>query len=209
MGVTREFEEFEDGSGFAGGFASPGGNIDPIVPTPGNREAENTESDYNRLKEFAENHVSKPLDVFIIANGLSGTNYQREGGSGQWSLSSAFKGRAEVEDLYSIVFDLAARQFPTNPDGTIDTSSGVQPDKQNYLRLLAHEVGHLLVGGGHPDQGGGPAILRRDYEHHYYRLMKSGGIEPPANSGILPSQLVKAEWDEYEARVPTIDQNSN
>jgi len=56
----------------------------------------------------------------------------------------------------------------------------------------AHEIGHLLLGVGHPDEGGGvapfPSLPLAD---HQKRLMCSG---PNKITGVS-RLLVKAEWD--------------
>lgn len=58
---------------------------------------------------------------------------------------------------------------------------------------IAHEIGHVMVGPGHPDQGGGNASLPGT--DHPRRLMCSGG-----NQGLNPGHLlVKAEWEKAEA----------
>jgi hypothetical protein len=58
---------------------------------------------------------------------------------------------------------------------------------------IAHEIGHVLVGPGHPDQGGGHASLPGT--DHNRRLMCSGGKQA-ANPGHL---LAKVEWEWSEA----------
>ena len=55
---------------------------------------------------------------------------------------------------------------------------------------IAHEIGHILVGEGHPDESGGPAPLYGTLGRK--RLMGSGEL------GVRGKLLVKAEWDEAE-----------
>ena len=64
--------------------------------------------------------------------------------------------------------------------------------KERQLATLAHEIGHNLVGAGHPNQNNGPAPLTDTY--HPDRLMASGGISPTNT----PNLMVKGEWDEAE-----------
>jgi hypothetical protein len=65
-----------------------------------------------------------------------------------------------------------------------------------FLDDLAHETGHVLLGGGHPDDPlrskGGVAWLFGTA--HHKRLMRSGRLQHP-DAGHL---LVKAEWDKAE-----------
>ncbi len=62
-----------------------------------------------------------------------------------------------------------------------------------YFDTVAHEIGHILIGPGHPDENTGPAPLpgTRDIE----RLMCSGGKK--RLEGHL-SLLVKKEWHEAD-----------
>ena len=58
-------------------------------------------------------------------------------------------------------------------------------------RVLAHEIGHVFCGAGHPDEGGGVAKLPGT--DHQKRLMCSGGM-----NSLGSRLLVKAEWDAAE-----------
>jgi hypothetical protein len=75
------------------------------------------------------------------------------------------------------------------------------------LQTVAHEIGHVLVDYGHPDDGGGHAPLPRT--DHRERLMHSGsGLGGPIIIGIRLQQarghrLVKQEWDEAEQWLKT------
>jgi hypothetical protein len=63
-------------------------------------------------------------------------------------------------------------------------------------RTIAHEIGHCIVGYGHPDEGSGPAPLPGlTKKEHGPRLMVSGSNVRRPNIGRL---LVKGEWDEAE-----------
>jgi hypothetical protein len=63
------------------------------------------------------------------------------------------------------------------------------------INTIAHEIGHVIVGAGHPDEGGGKAPLPGT--NHNERLMRSGGLNQ-----IVPGyRLVKREWDEAEERL--------
>jgi hypothetical protein len=71
------------------------------------------------------------------------------------------------------------------------------------LNVMAHEIGHVMVGRGHPDHGSGRSVLvwksstsgnyQRDFRNNK-RLMKSGTPGPLSS----PKQLIKKEWDLIE-----------
>jgi hypothetical protein len=69
-------------------------------------------------------------------------------------------------------------------------------EKANYERLqmrtTAHEMGHLIIKYGHPDDGAGAAPLPGT--DHNERLMRSGG----SKAILRGNRLVKGEWDEAE-----------
>ncbi len=83
--------------------------------------------------------------------------------------------------------------------GNLRTESLVSPEdaERILLKTAAHEIGHVIIGRGHPDLVDtivptfGPARLQgTDLSP---RLMLSTG-----NSSLLGTLLVKAEWDEIE-----------
>lgn len=77
-----------------------------------------------------------------------------------------------------------------------DSNSNIVPERHRTLddviHTIAHEVGHIIVGGGHPDEESGKAPLPGTDRAR--RLMCSG----PNWSGdsLL---LVKQEWENAEA----------
>jgi hypothetical protein len=68
---------------------------------------------------------------------------------------------------------------------------------EHGMATIGHEIGHILVGEGHPGQdNGGPAPLPGT--DHRQRLMAGGEIVPLG--GLRTGKLlVKAEWDEADA----------
>ena len=67
----------------------------------------------------------------------------------------------------------------------------------DVIATIGHEIGHVLVGYGHPDAGAGVAELPGT--NHSARLMCSG-LNRSLEDGKL---LVKSEWDEAEAWLKT------
>jgi hypothetical protein len=66
--------------------------------------------------------------------------------------------------------------------------------KQHFMRTVAHEMGHVIMDNGHPDDGQGPAPLSGT--DHSERLMVSGGGSDRSN--VRGNRLVKGEWDAAE-----------
>lgn len=62
--------------------------------------------------------------------------------------------------------------------------------KARCLKTIAHEIGHVMIGGGHPDQGKGAASLPGSPVKE--RLMYSRAV--PERGDLL----VKGEWDRIE-----------
>lgn len=77
--------------------------------------------------------------------------------------------------------------------GGLDDGSTPDITAASILDTMSHEIGHVLVGLGHPDEGSGPAPLPDT--RHVDRLMCSGPRRKIDGSSKL---LVKAEWDEAE-----------
>ena len=69
----------------------------------------------------------------------------------------------------------------------------------DVAQAIAHEIGHVIVGYGHPDENTGPARLPGT--NHKQRLMRSGDTAGGTiRTGHPPGYLlVKQEWDEAEA----------
>jgi hypothetical protein len=59
------------------------------------------------------------------------------------------------------------------------------------IHTIAHEIGHVFVGSGHPDEFAGPAILFNTDPTK--RLMCSGN-----RSNLNSKLLVNSEWDKAE-----------
>lgn len=79
-------------------------------------------------------------------------------------------------------------------DGNRKYLSGThQGTVAGVVNTITHEIGHIMIGKGHPDQGGGPAPLDSSALHPR-RVMCSGSARAP--DGRL---LLKAEWDAAES----------
>jgi hypothetical protein len=139
--------------------------------------------DGNYAFQFGENHlisddqheilnaVTSPSDadirVFIIASG------------GQF-----------VVQQQELALGFASQEFATC--WVSGNSSGSYNRVDDLLSTTAHEIGHILVGYGHPDDGTGVAPLPGT--DHPSRLMCSGLNRSVSNG----RHLVKSEWDEAE-----------
>jgi hypothetical protein len=70
------------------------------------------------------------------------------------------------------------------------------PSDVERTRLLAHEVGHVMCGEGHPDDGGGAAPL--EGTNRIERLMYARIRDKIAAGTLYKNLLVKKEWDKAE-----------
>jgi hypothetical protein len=64
------------------------------------------------------------------------------------------------------------------------------------MHTIAHEMGHIIVGTGHPDVKTGPGPAPLLGTNHLERLMVSGGGKDRATK--INCRLVKGEWDAAE-----------
>jgi hypothetical protein len=164
-------------------FGQPLFTLDPLspVPIPGDRVLDNLNwvtPEVSSVTKKGDAHYD--LHVFIIGGGTPIRNFTKEGNVIKATVTSL--GEARAGDNYCIV------------DGDRDGSS-VDPAKRNIdavLDTIAHEIGHLIIMDGHPDEGAGAAPLPGTT--HSLRLMASGTKRSP--NGDL---MVKGEWDAAES----------
>lgn len=84
----------------------------------------------------------------------------------------------------------------TNPDeawcwlATKQLKPGTQIGRERWMNLVGHEIGHVMLGGGHPNQSWQPGRAGLPETTHRQRLMNS-----QATTG---KTQVKAEWDKAE-----------
>ncbi|QTN33680.1 hypothetical protein HZ994_15635 [Akkermansiaceae bacterium] len=79
------------------------------------------------------------------------------------------------------------------PTRTCVIANGLRNTDADFLDTIGHEIGHILVGEGHPDLGDNLSPLPGT--NHGERLMRSGTKKKTGNSLGL---LVKREWDDAE-----------
>lgn len=110
--------------------------------------------------------------------------------------------RVAVENLQGVGWKAAEKKFETIPAAGIAL---VDPNKREAwiaaglplsltrgLDTIAHEIGHILLGRGHPDENGGVAVLPATPKPR--RLMASG--PKMRNEDGTSRIMVKGEWDE-------------
>lgn len=114
-------------------------------------------------------------------------------------LIGSKKNDGTVVLLNKTAYGIANRTGTTSHPGPtcwiLGEYSGKQNGKEAQLDTIAHEVGHIFVDYGHPDQVASPghAELPGTARNIPLRLMCSG-----TNSGTQSRLLVKGEWDEAE-----------
>ncbi|MBK1817904.1 hypothetical protein JIN84_19945 [Luteolibacter yonseiensis] len=89
------------------------------------------------------------------------------------------------------ITDPAASQVWMSVDGD---ANGAYAQRQNWLSTVTHEIGHVLFGRGHPDQGKGPAPLPLTDQRARIMYSARDLIGPSTQQRVC----VKAEWDVAE-----------
>ena len=64
-----------------------------------------------------------------------------------------------------------------------------------HMHTIAHEIGHILVGPGHPDEKEGPGPAELVGTNRKERLMASGSATGSSSVYMHGKVLVKGEWD--------------
>jgi hypothetical protein len=121
------------------------------------------------INAIPPDQVPYDIRIFLVANGLPlGTNF-------------SFNGVTSISQATCWIHG---------------SKRGSKKDTLYQLHAMAHEIGHVIIGAGHPDDGPGrnlgPAELPGT--KHTLRLMCSG--ENLNNSSRL---IVKGEWDKADA----------
>jgi hypothetical protein len=160
---------------------------------------------------------------------VGGTPYTFRHGAKEKALIDAHRTNSVDINLYLIKGSLYYSDHPTHPlSSPLGGSSYPSQDSssENYanccvvslqynsspLRTMAHEIGHLMVGPGHPDKyegsdpsfGGKAPLQTLPISEHKKRLMCSGD-----NSDGNSKLLVKTEWDEAEKWLSTRTNGDN
>jgi len=93
--------------------------------------------------------------------------------------------------------------------GDVHDGGAADPDPytsvEKVKRTIAHEIGHILVGYGHPDKAENPGPAELPGTNWKARLMVSGLYGGP-NAGV---QFVKGEWDAAEVELKKIQPTVN
>ncbi|MDB6077446.1 MAG: hypothetical protein JWO82_1193 [Akkermansiaceae bacterium] len=133
-------------------------------------------------------------------------------GPGQTTVASTYAGGGKIEVFLMGGFETLASSGGKAPGGLNGLtnleehwvwlgmnhlSSGTPIGKEQWMNTLAHEIGHVILGRGHPDDSGdivGPASLPQTDRKP--RLMCSGTFRHSGDPDR--KSLVKAEWDKAE-----------
>jgi hypothetical protein len=96
-------------------------------------------------------------------------------------------------DDINLAHGIPSKGLTNIPNRICVIANGLRNTDGDFLDTIGHEIGHLLVGEGHPDLGDNRSPLPGT--NHGERLMRSGTKEKSGNSLGL---LVKREWDSAE-----------
>lgn len=158
------------------GFFDKGGNADDDINNPIARPEE------AKLLTLIDPQANVDMHVFLIG-GCQGVR-SHIGVAGIFDFDDISK-PGMADRRRNVVFV-----------ATEDEHAGAIP-QQEFLYVIAHEIGHLIVGSGHPDQGEGPAPLPGTI--HDERLMYSNVELKEIVGSLHKNLLVKEEWDAAEA----------
>jgi hypothetical protein len=142
-----------------------------------------------------------PTPLYPLLN-VDSKNYITLASAQQMLTEHAFPENVDIR-VFAIGHDIDDNGVPANGAapirsntvffGPMRTFENLPQIRQSLaMRTLAHEIGHIMVGAGHPDELGGPAVLRGT--DHTKRLMCSGNLSTHTSSCLL----VKREWDKAE-----------
>jgi len=152
-------------------------NLSFDVSTPSSPEQEAVVS--------AKEDTSADINIYIIGGGRSTTFFS------SWSVEAGKL--APSNSLATLgIADPPARKawVDAAPLWGNETAEQIEEFKNQRLQTLAHEIGHAMIGGGHPNQNLGPAPLPGT--PHQQRLMFSHYAKGERRL------LVKGEWDKIE-----------
>ena len=127
----------------------------------------NSNNEQGKILAASPNDEESNIRIFLISGGI-----RLNGDS--WGIAN------RASRTYWIMAD---------PSNNPDIIMPPQP------QTIAHEIGHILIGAGHPNEKDGPAPLPNT--RHSDRLMVGGSALNP-EIPISGNRLVKAEWDESE-----------
>jgi hypothetical protein len=108
-------------------------------------------------------------------------------------LSISFRVWLEAENKLHSRYPIDGLADPDRRCVFVPAFSSIITDKESVFDTIAHEIGHVILGEGHPDEGDGVAPLQGT--DHVQRLMCSGRLRDKTGES---RRLVKAEWDEAE-----------
>jgi hypothetical protein len=92
-----------------------------------------------------------------------------------------------------------------NPDnnyawiGVKRLKEGTPEGVERWMHTFAHEIGHILIGAGHPDVDNSPGPACLPLSNKSVRLMYSGSLSSDPVS--IRRWIVKSEWDVADAKL--------
>jgi hypothetical protein len=164
-----------------------GGNTDSPLPPEGINGLICVEEE--RLLGLRDSAKNANIDVFVV------------GGCWIIQLNQGIGGTLVYDDDFSAGRTNAHRKVVFVAGETQLNDSPVPKDEM--LETIAHEIGHVLIGSGHPDLPSGPGPAPLVGTDRVKRLMFSS-LTGKKNAGMLSTNLlVKKEWDAAEAWLHT------
>ena len=182
------------------------GSIVPLDPLMMPTEAQ-LKQHLNQLFAYQINTwfriVLVPETVSVNFGGVLESGGELNHSADQTTIVNAFMGLRADADIHlflvgtSSVIAQGAKGFAVPGQATTwvfvaSTGGGSYNDEDDVMVVAGHEIGHVFLGVGHPDNSSFPGVAPLAGTVHTRRLMYS---TPDANSRLL----VKKEWDKAEA----------
>jgi len=164
------------------------------VPVPGNRILDIKNWISAELSTaIANSEGDDDIDVHIIG-GATPFHFYQTSSANEVAVGAIIVGEADIQSGKNRCIVDGDRDRQNVDENNIPTGYYYPASSRTVTAVLdtiAHEIGHLVVSDGHPDEGSGPAILVGT--DRTKRLMSSGSHRLPG-----ASLLVKKEWDAAE-----------
>ena len=175
-------------------IGDPGGNHPPIESGQLDirREQDQSTSEQDKIANTGRTDSDAHVNVYVVGQERSGLK--------TWFVENEQASSARFRSSGYTV----RRPRQVWLDGqSIQEGQALEMRKKSMLRTMSHEIGHILIGAGHPNNAAssGPAPLSGSRHLWPQRLM----FTSPYVTGVEKKMLVKGEWDMIEESMSILE----